>query len=205
MQTPSHKYRERWLDAALPLVAETGWTEPALAEAARRAGLDVGQQALAAPGGINQIIDHMFERASAAAQQALADRDLSAYRMHERVAEGIVAWLNALEPHRAAVRKAVQRGVMPWGAPAAGQQVWRTADWIWLEAGDTTTDYNRYTKRALLSAVIPQIVAFWLDDPTPDALHAYTIKRLQQAMRLGQMGGRILGPILGRFKSGDAA
>lgn len=205
MQTPSYKYREQWLNAALPLVTDQGWTEPALLRAAEIAGLDAGQQALAAPGGINDVIDHMFERASDEARAALKDRDLDAYRTHEKVAEALMAWLDALEPHRGAVRKAVQRGVMPWAAAAAGQQVWRTADWIWDAAGDTAEDYNRYTKRGLLSAVIPSAVNYWLDEPTVDALHGHISMRLQQAMRLGQMGGRVLGPILERLSARGAA
>ena len=205
MQTPSYKYREQWLNAALPEVSSDGWTELVVSRAANAASLDAGQQALAAPGGINDLIDHMFERASEAARSALADRDLSAYRTHERVAEAVIAWLEALEPYRDAVRKAAHRGVMPWGAAAASQQVWRTADWIWDAAGDTAADYNRYTKRGLLSAVIPQIVTYWLEAPSPDALYGYTTKKLQQAMRLGQFGGRVLGPLLNRLKTDSAA
>lgn len=205
MQTPSYKYREQWLNAALPLVADQGWTEPALLRAAEIAELDAGQQALAAPGGINDVIDHMFERASEEAIAALQDRNLDAYRTHEKVAEALMAWFHALEPHRGAVRKAVQRGVMPWAAASAGQQVWRTADWIWDAAGDTAEDYNRYTKRGLLSAVIPSAVNFWLDEPSTGALHGHISMRLQQAMRLGQMGGRVLGPILSRLPPRGAA
>ncbi|MEL7545136.1 MAG: COQ9 family protein [Pseudomonadota bacterium] len=205
MQTPSYKYREQWLNAALPLVERQGWSETVVRQAASDAELDTGQQALAAPGGINDLIDHMFDRASVAAQTALEARDLSNYRTHEKVAEGLMAWLDALEPHREAVRKAAQRGVMPWAASAAGQQVWRTADWIWEQAGDTSDDYNRYTKRGLLSAVIPSAVTYWLEDPSTDALYGHITKRLQQAMRLGQMGSRVLGPILDRIPPRGAA
>ncbi|MBO6636417.1 MAG: hypothetical protein JJ937_18090, partial [Parvibaculum sp.] len=55
--TPSETLRFRWLDALLPDVPFDGWTEAAAAVAADRAGLTPGEQALAAPNGISDLID----------------------------------------------------------------------------------------------------------------------------------------------------
>ena len=70
------------------------------------------------------------------------------------------------------------------------------ADTIWEAAGDTATDYNRQTKRALLSAVIPSIVLRWLDTYDREALARYIDRKLQRAMKVGQTGGKILRPAL---------
>ena len=196
MSIPSQKLRDRWLDALLPRVPQTGWTLVSAKQAAREIGLTQGEQALAAPSGITDLIDHFFEQAVAKMRIALASQDLMALRTHERVAAGLRAWLDALEPNKAAVRKAAGHGLLPWGAGAAAKRVWAIADAIWDEAGDTATDYNRQTKRALLSAVIPRVVLYWLDHEDGDALDAFIERRLQMAMKLGQTGGKVLGPIL---------
>ena len=65
--TPSETLRFRWLDALLPDVPFDGWTEAAAAVAADRAGLTPGEQALAAPNGISDLIDAFFDRAGQAA------------------------------------------------------------------------------------------------------------------------------------------
>ena len=106
------------------------------------------------------------------------------------------AWLDALEPNREAVRKAAGHGLLPWGAGAAAKRVWSVADAIWEAAGDTATDYNRQTKRALLSAVIPRVVMYWLEQPDPERVERFIMTRLQEAMKLGQAGGKVLGPVL---------
>lgn len=194
MVTPSEKLRDRWLEALLPLVPAKGWTRLNARRAAQEAGLDAGERALAAPGGVTDLIDHFFERATDAMLETLSTRDLDRLRTHERVAAGLRAWLDALEPNKEAVRKAAGHGLLPWGAGAAAKRVWAIADAIWEAAGDTTTDYNRQTKRALLSAVIPRIVLYWLDHDDPEALDRFIARRLQNAMRLGQAGGKIIGP-----------
>ena len=155
MRTPSDTLRDRWLKAALPLVETGGWTVDTLAKSAETAGLSEGEQALAAPNGVNDLIDHFFESSADGMLEMLATQDLGALRVHERVAAGLKAWLGVLEPNKEAVRKAASRGMLPWGAGAATRRVWRIADTIWEAAGDTATDYNRQTKRALLVSCNP--------------------------------------------------
>lgn len=196
MTTPSENLRNRWLENLLPLVVERGWTLPAAKQAARQAGLSAGEQALAAPNGVTDLIDHFFDRATDQMLRDLAREDLEALRMHERVAAGIWAWLEVLDVDKAAVRKAAGHGLLPWGASAAIKRVWSISDAIWEAAGDTATDYNRQTKRALLSAVMPRIVLFWLDHEDPDEVQRFIARRLQNAMKIGQAGGKVIGPVL---------
>nr|WP_070960904.1 COQ9 family protein [Hyphomonas sp. Mor2] len=196
MATPSENLRDRWLDSLLPEVDKVGWTTGAMRRSAQAAGLTDGERALAAPNGITDLIDHFFERSTDQMLETLATEDLGSLRTHERVAAGLMAWLEALEPDKQAVRKAAGRGLAPWGTGAAVRRVWSIADVIWEAAGDTATDYNRQTKRALLSAVIPSIVLHWLAHDDRERLQRFIQRRLQRAMKIGQTGGKILGPAL---------
>lgn len=194
--TPSQKLRRRWLDALLPEVAFDGWTEAAAARAAKQAGLGDGEQALAAPRGVIDLIDGFFEDAGEAAKADLALQDLSAMRIPDKVKAGVLAWLKALEPNREAVRRAVSRGMVPWNTGPALQRGWAVADFIWEAAGDTAEDYNRYSKRGLLTAILPPIVLYWLDNPSEEDLDEYVSRRLAQASGAGRTAGKILGPLL---------
>ena len=195
-QTPSEVLRFRWLDAMLPDVPFDGWTEATAARAAKQAGLSEGEQALAAPNGVPDLIDAFFDRAGQAAREALADQDISALKTPARVKAGVLAWLAALEPNREAVRRAAVRGLLPWGAASAVQRTWRIADMVWDEAGDTSEDDNRYSKRGLLAAVIPPIIMYWLDQPSDEQLDTYIDRRLSLASGIGRNLGRIAKPSL---------
>ena len=196
MSTPSEKLRDRWLEALLPKVKESGWSTVSAKQAAREINLTTGEQALAAPNGVTDLIDHFFERATDDMLVTLSKQDLESLRTHERVAAGLKAWLGALEPNKEAVRKAAGRGLLPWGAGAATKRVWAIADAIWEAAGDSATDYNRQTKRALLSAVIPRVILYWLDHSDPEGLNHFIERRLINAMEVGQAGGKLIGPAL---------
>lgn len=198
-EPPSDLLRRRWLTELLPEVAFEGWTEAAVSAAAVRAGLTQGEQALAAPQGVLNLIDAFFDAAEAAARAELASADLTGLRVPDKVKRGVIAWLDALAPNREAARRAASRGFLPWGAGPALQRTWKVADMIWTAAGDQSDDYNWYSKRALLAGVLPAIVLYWADNPAPEDLDGFISRRLANASGIGQRAGRIVKPVLDRF------
>ncbi|MEO1405060.1 MAG: COQ9 family protein [Pseudomonadota bacterium] len=194
--TPSATLRARWLDALLPNVPFDGWTDDAAKTAAESADLSTGEQALAAPRGVIDLIDHLFDAAEETARATITAADLSTLGVRDRVTLGVKAWLSALEPDREAVRKAAAKGFLPWVAGDSLQRTWSVADMVWTATGDPSEDFNKYSKRGLLAATIPLIVLKWLDEDDPDRMDAYIRARLTGAMRLGQAGGRVAKPVL---------
>ncbi len=193
---PSSALRARWLDALLPLVPFDGWTEAAAQDAAETAGLDAGERALAAPNGVADLVEAFFDAAEADVRAHLDVATLETLGVREKVAFGVRAWLDALAPNREAARKAGARGFLPWVAGDAVQRAWSVADTIWTGIGDTSEDYNKYSKRGLLAGVIPLIFLRWLDEDDEAALDAYIADRLTGAMTLGQNAGKFAAPLL---------
>ena len=61
MHSPSYALRLRWLDALLPNVPFDGWTEAAAEKAAETDKLTDGEKALAAPHGLADLVDALFD------------------------------------------------------------------------------------------------------------------------------------------------
>ena len=196
---PSLRLREKWLRELLPNVAFDGWTEPTARAAAEAIGLTEAEQALAAPGGINDLIETFFDLAEQKLAEELKIYPLDQLGVRERVGLALRIWLRILKPDREAVRRAAGRGFLPWHAGAATRRAWSVADTIWTVTGDTSEDYNRYTKRGLLAAIIPPLVLYWLDEDDEQKLEAYIERHLNRAMKIGQAGGKAFGPILSMF------
>lgn len=196
---PSVLLRRRWLDMLLPEVVFEGWSEAAAKAAAVKAGLTDGEQALAAPRGVIDLLEGFFDDAGARADEALTGQDMTGLRVPDKVKRGVLAWLAELEPHREAVRRAAARGFLPWGAGPALQRSWKVADMVWTAAGDTSEDYNRYSKRGLLASVLPAIVLHWADNPSPEDLESFIERRLAHVSGVGRTAGRFVKPFLDRM------
>ena len=88
-------------------------------------------------------------------------------------------------PAREAVRRALAILAMPQNVPLGARIGWRTADLMWRIAGDTSTDFNHYTKRTTLGAVYGATLLVWLDDQGEAWLEtaAFLDRRIDEVMR----------------------
>src|SRR3546814_8607904 len=80
---------------------------------------------------------------------------------------------------------------MPQNGPLAAKLLYRTVDAIWYACGDTATDYNFYTKRALLAGVYSSTLLYWLNDRSEGfaATWAFLDRRIGEVLKVaGQLG-----------------
>lgn len=181
------------LARALDHAAFDGWTEAVLVRAAREAGLPEGADALYFPRGPVDAIDFWNLQADRAMAQTLAGMDLSALKVRQRIEEAVMARLAPARPHREAARRAAARLLLPDAAGAGPRILWRAADAMWRAVGDASTDFNFYSKRAILSGVYASVFPVFLDDRDPDfaATRAFLRRRIENVMQFEKAKARV--------------
>jgi ubiquinone biosynthesis protein COQ9 len=85
-------------------------------------------------------------------------------KVRERITTAVLARLDALRPHKEAARRAAAFLSLPHNLPLATRLLYRTVDSMWRAVGDTSTDFNFYTKRAILAAVWSSTLVRWFND-----------------------------------------
>lgn len=192
----------RLLDAVLPHVPFDGWSDAALRAAVADCGLDPAlARALFPRGGVDLALA-WHRRGDAAMVETLATRDLSALKFRDRVALAVRLRLDGLDVDT--VRRASALLALPHNAPEAARAVWGTADAIWTALGDTSTDGNWYSKRAILSGVYSAVVLYWLGDTSEGKAEtwAFLDRRIEDVMRFESAKAKVraspvLNPLLG--------
>ena len=116
-------------------------------------------------------------------------------RIRDRIATAVRTRLDLLAPHKEAVRRAVAFEALPGNAPRALKAVYHTVDAMWHAAGDTATDWNFYTKRALLAGVYTSTVLIWLGDQSEDCAEtwAFLDRRIEDVMRIEKAKAKVRG------------
>ncbi|WP_375392816.1 COQ9 family protein [uncultured Sphingomonas sp.] len=162
-----------------------GWGQEALDLAADALGVDRGVARLAFAGGAVAMIDAWFAGVDGAMLAAVPPAELWAMKIRQRIAALIEARLAAVEPEREALRRALAVLALPQNVARAARLGWRTVDRIWRAAGDTATDYNHYTKRAILLGVYAATVSVFLDDESEGwaDTRAFLGRRIDGVMR----------------------
>jgi len=178
--------RDAVVEAALMHVAFDGWTMKSLRAAAVDAGFDSGQAERAFPDGPVQAAAHWCDLADRYMEADLKAAETPDMRMHEKVSLAIRLRLSRWDMDREAVRRAVALLSMPSNAPTSLRCAYRTIDTIWWAVGDTTTDFNFYTKRLQLAGIYSATLLYWLDDSSEESVETWGFldRRLAGVARL---------------------
>ena len=180
MDTASwNKAREAVVAAALPHVPFDGWTERALVAGARAAGMEASDAHRLFPRGAIEAIEVYSTMADRAMAEVVASLDPET-KIRDRISAGIRARLDFVAPHKEAVRRATNTLALPHNAAVGFRLLYRTVDSLWHSAGDKATDFNFYTKRAILAAICSATFLYWFNDRSID--HAATLKFLERRL-----------------------
>ena len=182
---PSTEARRALLEAALTLAPFDGWNSKMMKDASADAGLPAGSEELYFPGGPLELIDYWGEVCDNVVETDLSELDQSNMRIRDKVTAGVLSRLYAIGPHEEAARRAIARTALPDGLSLSPKILWRAADTIWRGIGDKSNDFNYYTKRTTLSAVISTSLAAWLSDHEPDKekARAFLDARIENVMQ----------------------
>jgi ubiquinone biosynthesis protein COQ9 len=173
-----------------------GWTGVALDQAAASAGADPAVARLAFPGGAMDMIAAWIACTDARMQEAFGAGALDGLKVRERIRALVQFRLDAVAGHEEALRRALAIQAMPHNLARAMRIGWHSADLMWRLAGDTATDYNHYTKRAILVGLYGATLAVFVDDNSEGKAEtrAFLDRRIDGVMKFEKAKAQLLRP-----------
>ena len=169
------------LDAALGLAPRLGWNSRMVRAACDACGLSLGDEELLLPNGARDLAALLSRRHDDRALASLADIDAKSLKMRERIAAAVSARMEAGAADLEATRRCAAFLALPPNADLGLKMAWESADLLWNWAGDTATDWNHYSKRAILSGIlIPALTMRWFEGR--EAAEAFVARRIENVM-----------------------
>jgi ubiquinone biosynthesis protein COQ9 len=184
---------QRVLDAALALAETSPWNATLVLRAAERAGLSPADADLLLPDGATDLAALLSRRHDRLALSRLAAVDASALKVRERIRLGVQTRLDMAMADEAAVRRASACLAWPPRLGLAATLVWETADGLWRWAGDTATDENHYSKRAILAGILTSTLGVRLT-AGPARAADYLAARIDNVMEFEKLKARLPDP-----------
>lgn len=177
-----------------------GWSDAALYSAAESADIDPAIARLAFPADGKQsramaMIDAWVASVDARMEAEFADGRLDNMPIRERIRSLVWFRLEAIAGLEESLARAMTVQAMPQNVAAALRQGWSSADRMWRLAGDTATDYNHYTKRAILASIYGATLAVWKSDESEDKADtaAFLDRRIEGVMTFEKVKAQFLG------------
>ena len=186
--------------ALAPAIADAaifdGWSDAALEMAADQMGADIDVARLAFKGGAIDMVFAWIEAVDMAMGAAFPQEKVAQMKIRERIRSLVQFRLDAVAGQEEALRRALAIMAMPQNAPASAKRGWQTADLMWRLAGDTATDYNHYTKRAILASLYGATLAVFVEDESEGKAEtkAFLDRRIEGVMKFEKVKAKWLNP-----------
>ncbi|HEY2835335.1 MAG TPA: COQ9 family protein [Rhizomicrobium sp.] len=184
-QAPDESLKQAVLKAVLKDAPFDGFTDTVLAKAGKSAGVDKTELARLFPEGPLSLIEYFSSSIDQAMEEKLAALDLPKLKVRNRIKAAVLTRLALLAPHKEAARRAAALMTLPMHAGRAARMMYRTVDAMWRAAGDTSTDFNFYSKRGILAGVYGSTLVRWFNDTGEDekATQAFLDARIENVMQ----------------------
>ncbi len=197
MSAGTIKIQDKILQEALQDIPFDGLNWDVILRAAEKVGYDHDVALSVFPNKVGDFLKHFSVWADTQMLEQLQSVNIEELRVRDRIHQAVWTRLNILAPHREVVKLSLAHWLNPLNKATGGKIVWQTSDTIWKWAGDTTKDYNKYTKRGLLSGVITATTVAWINDSSENFSKTATFldRRIDNVLALGKLTGKILGKV----------
>lgn len=186
--------RERLAPEIAAAAVFDGWSSAAVRQAAEITGVDTDVAAYAFKDGAMAMIAAWIGHIDNAMIAAHPHAILSTFPIRERIRRLVQFRLDAQTGREEALSRALATMALPRNAASALKLAWRSADQMWRLAGDTATDYNHYTKRAILTGIYGATLSVFADDESEDKAETRALldRRIEGIMRFEKAKASLL-------------
>ena len=176
--------KEKLTKAVLKSVIFDGWSNQLINSACIELDLDYNIVETLFPRGIIDIAVDYHKNGDEKMIDSLKSKDFENYKIREKIFLAIQIRLQVEEKNKELIRRNISFFSLPQNLLDGNQLVWGTAHKIWSFFGDQSTDYNYYSKRAILSAVYGSVALYWLGDESEnsEATWEFLERRIQNVM-----------------------
>lgn len=193
-KTHSETLREKLLAEMLLHVAFDGWCDKSLKDAANKLDIDEADLKAAFPRGMVDALIFFSHQADDEAEKIIASADLESMKIRQRVTFAARTRIEVILKHKEAARRGAAVFALPQYALDGATCVYRTCDMIWRAIGDTSTDFNFYTKRGLLSGVYSSTMLYWFADTSEEFSDTWKFldNRIADVMQIEKVKSAVL-------------
>lgn len=171
-----------------------GWTQDAVVQAAVMADVDPELARFAFRGGAMAMVTAWIGHVDESMAETTPASSLDGLPIRERIRRLVMARLDAVAGREEALLRSLSIMAMPQNLAASARLGWRSADAMWRLAGDTATDYNHYTKRAILAGIYAATLNVFARDESEGKAEtrAFLDRRIEGIMRFEKAKAQLL-------------
>ena len=185
------KKRQEVLRLAKGFVSENGLTKNCLENISKKYGLNTDETDLLFPQGNIDLIKFALEQLNNDLEVYCRQIDLIRLPIHKRIRKVLLSKISLMNKDKLFYRSIFLNLLIPKKNFSLSSQIYNSVDQLWFIAGDSSTDFNFYTKRLILSGIYSRVMLFFFNNNNQKELENILDKSLKRVSKIPEIKSKI--------------
>jgi len=185
------KKRLEFLKCAKIFLSDKGLTKNSLENISKRYGLDINQIELLFPEGNIDFIKFTLEQLNHDLEEYCKKIDLIRLPVHKRIKKVLLSKISLMNKNKLFYRSIFLNLLIPKKNFSLSNQLYNSVDQIWFIAGDSSTDFNFYTKRLILSGIYSRVILFFFNNNNQEELENILDESLKRVSKIPEIKSKL--------------
>ena len=195
MMKTQNKYlnskRLKILKFAKLIIAEEGLNLDTFQTIASKHNLNINEINLLFPDGNKDLINYTLEQLNIDLQEFCKSIDLIRLPIHKRVRKILLSKIEIMNKEKKFYKKIFLSFLLPNKTVSLYKQLYKSIDQIWYLAGDTSVDFNFYSKRLILAGIYSRVILFFFNNNSQKELESLLDLNLKRVAKIPELKSKI--------------
>ena len=185
------KKRLEVLKYAKIFISEKGLNKNSLENISKRYGLNINEIELLFPEGNIDLIKFTLEQLNKELEEYCKKIDLIRLPVHKRIKKVLLSKISLMNKDKLFYRSIFLNLLIPKKNFSLSNQLYNSVDQIWFIAGDSSTDFNFYTKRLILSGIYSRVILFFFNNNNQEELENILDESLKRVSKIPEIKSKL--------------
>ena len=179
--------RSKILNISKKYIVKHGWNEKSFLQVCYHSTFTKEEIISLFPDKHISLLEFYLDSLNSQMTELSKNLDLVNLKTHQKIRELILLRLRKNQNEKELIERTFFTLLLPNNALISTKSLYKTVDQIWFLAKDKSTDFNFYTKRAILAAVYSTTLFYWLKNDNMDKVELFLDKQLKKVSKIPQI------------------
>ena len=185
------KKRLEFLNYAKAYISKNGLNKNTFKDISNIYKLELNETELLFPEGIIDLIKFALEQLNSELEDYCTKIDLIRLPTHKRIKKVLLSKIYLMNRDKLFYKTIFLNLLIPKRYFSLPKQLYNSVDQIWFIAGDSSVDFNFYTKRLILSGIYSRIMLFFFNNDDQDGLERILDEDLKRVSKIPEMKSKL--------------
>ena len=183
--------RKKILNESKKHIVKHGWNEKLFTLITKNNKFKIEEILALFPNGYLSLLEFYLQELNI--QMTLSAKNLSLNQMktHKRIREIILLRLKINQDEKDLIKRTYFTLFLPQHSKIALMALYKTVDQMWFLAGDNSTNFNFYSKRAILASIYTGVMIHFVNNDNIEETIILLNKQLKRVSKIPQIKSRI--------------